>query len=140
MNYLNQTKSPTFFWLLPSHSTWLFREHSGGNSTSFLINPWNFHILQYTWKIHASATHIRCLAWIFPGIAHCFQYVFISYWVAILRKWPVLFSLFRAGLSTFKTAKYWEVTFLLQFSRQKIPEKSTKNKGFQRAVTQGVLV
>ena len=30
--------------------------------------------------------HVTCLAWSFSGIAQCSWYVFISYWVAILRK------------------------------------------------------
>ena len=53
----------------------------------FQLTP-GFHVLQYPWKFHVSPTPVTCLALIFPGIAHCSWYVFILYWVAILRKWP----------------------------------------------------
>ena len=39
-----------------------------------------------------------------------------------------------------QNGKYWEITFLLQFSGQEIHEKSTKNKGFQCLVTQVVMI
>ena len=52
----------------------------------------------------------------------------------------ILFSSSRAGLSIFRTTNIGRLTFLLQFSRQEIHEKSTKNEGFQCAVTQVVLV
>ena len=103
-----------------------FCEHSYGYSTSFLIDPWNFHVLQYPWKFHVSSTAVTCLAWIFSGIDHCFRYVFVLNWVAILR--------------IFKTANIGKLTFLLPFFRQEIREKTTKNEEFQCAVTQVVLV
>ena len=127
--------SQTFFWLPPSHSTWVFCEHFCGNSTSFLIDPWNFHALQNPWKFHVSSTPVTCLAWIFSGIAQCFWYVFTLYWVV-----PVLFSSSRAVSHISKTTNIGMLTFLLPFSRQEIHKKSTKNKGIQCALTHVVLV
>ena len=43
-------------------------------------------------------------------------------------------------VSIFKTANIGKVTFLLPFSRLETHEKSTKNEGFQSAVTQVALV
>ena len=55
------------------------------------------------------------------------------------KEMTILFSS-QAGLSIFKTTNIGRLTFFLQFSRQEIHEKSTKNEGFQCAVTQVVLV
>ena len=52
----------------------------------------------------------------------------------------VLFSLSRADLRVFKIANIGMLTFLLPFSRQEIHKKSTKNEGFQCALTQVVLI
>ena len=49
---------------------------------------------------------------------HFFLLVFTLYWVGILTKWSVLFSLSRAGSYIFKTANIGIVTFLLLFSGQ----------------------
>ena len=133
--------SQTFFWLPPSHSTWVFREHSCGNSTSFLIDPWNFHVLQYPWKFYVCSTPVTCLAWIFfqntPVLLVCIHIVLGSHLKQVT---TVLFSLSRAGSHIFKTANIGMLTFLLLFSRQEIHKKSTKNEGFQCALTQVVLV
>ena len=50
-----------------------------GNSTSFLIEHWNFHMLflQYPWKFHV-LTPLPPLIWIFSGVlAHynTFSYI-----------------------------------------------------------------
>ena len=76
-----------------------FCEHSCGYSTSFLIDPWNFYVLQYPWKFHVSSTAVTCLAWIFSGIAHCFRIECIRIELG-------------SHLKNIQNCKYWEVNFL----------------------------
>ena len=52
----------------------------------------------------------------------------------------VLFFSSRTGSHIFKTANIGVLTFLLPFSRQEMYKKSTKNEGFECALTQVVLV
>ena len=59
-------------------------------------------------------------------------------WKQEIRYGP--YERFCERVCTFKTANIERLTFLLPFSRQEIHEKSTKNEGFQCAVTQVVLV
>ena len=72
-----------------------------------------------------------------PLLLVCINIVLGSYLKQVT---TVLLFSSRAGLSIFKIANIGRLTFLLLFSRQKIHEKSTKNEGFQCAVTQVVLV
>ena len=78
--------SQTFFWLPPSHSKWLFRE------------LWKFHFF-FNWPLEFPCPSIPLEIPCFPHpspawlgfclrFAHYSWYVFILYWVAILRKWP----------------------------------------------------
>ena len=106
--WMMQTKpnSQPFFWLQPSHSTWVFRERYRGNSTSFLIDPWNFHVIQYPWKFHVSPNSCHLLGldffWNSPLLLVCIHIVLGSHLKQVT---TILFSLSRAGSHIFKTAK-----------------------------------
>ena len=133
MKDVNQTKQPNIF-LITAESF---------HMTFSWILLWKSHFF-FNWPLESQCSSIPLeipylphpvtfLAWIFSGITHI---VFGSHLKKVTR---VLFSSSRAGLSIFKTANIGRLTFLLQFSRQKIHYKSTKNEGFQCAVTQVVL-
>ena len=101
--------SQTFFWLPPSHFTRVFCEHSCGYFTSFLIDPWNFHVPQYPWKFHVFPTSVTCLAWM---LAQCSWYVFILNWVAILNKWPQSCFPHLRQIQVYSKLQNWEINFL----------------------------
>ena len=112
---------------------------------------WKFHFF-FNWPLEFPRSsiplEIPCLLhpchlfgldffWNSPVLLVCIHIVLGSHLKQVT---TILFSLSRAGSHIFKTANIGMLTFLLLFSRQEIHKKSTKNEGFQCALTQVVLV
>ena len=116
-----------------------------------LTLPWKFHFF-FNWPLEFPCSSIPLEI---PCLFHpCYLFGLVFFWNSSLllvcihielgshlkQVTTVLLSSFWTGSSILKTAYIGRLTFLLPFSRQEIHEKSTKNEGFQCAITQVVLV
>ena len=140
MNDVNQTKQSNIFLITAKSFYMIF-------SWTLLLK---FHFANWPLEFPFSSVplEISCLPhpchlfgldflWNSPLLLVCINVVLGSH---LKQGTTVLFSSSRAGLSILKMENIGRLTFLLLLSRQEFLEKSTKNKGFQCAVTQVVLV
>ena len=123
----------------------------GGEETMQSSNHLHAHSLQslrqptkmyhrYSW--HTKNTFLYLFLWSIICWNQIEEILYSHFWVCEQFCCKILvpnggLSLF---LSIFKTTNIGRLTFLLPFSRYEIYKKSTKNKGFQCAVTQVLLV